>query len=104
MTIIPPYLHKGDTIGIICPSGFMPMDKVETCITVLKEWGYKVKIGSTVGNQYHYFSGTDEERLADLQSMTDTRVANKALTGSASAASGLAFLWAIASRAMSYKT
>ncbi len=71
MTIIPPYLHKGDTIGIICPSGFMPMDKVETCITVLKEWGYKVKIGSTVGNQYHYFSGTDEERLADLQIMMD---------------------------------
>ena len=71
MTKIPPYLRKGHTIGIICPSGYMAMDKVTTCINALKDWGYKVKIGSTVGNEYHYFSGTDEERLADLQAMID---------------------------------
>jgi muramoyltetrapeptide carboxypeptidase len=71
MTIIPPYLKKGDTIGIMCPAGFMPAEKAETCIKVLQEWGYKVKVGKTLGNQYHYFSATDQERLDELQEMLD---------------------------------
>ncbi|TDO28651.1 S66 peptidase family protein [Sediminibacterium goheungense] len=71
MTKIPPSLRKGDTIGIVCPSGFMPADKAATCIRVLSEWGYKVRIGKTLGNQFHYFSGTDKERKADLQQMLD---------------------------------
>ena len=71
MITIPPYLKKGDTIGIVCPAGFMPFEKAQTCINTLQQWGYKVKIGKTLGNQFHYFSGTDEERLQDLQQMLD---------------------------------
>ena len=71
MITVPPYLKQGDTIGIICPSGYMPLDKISTCIEQLKAWGYQVVIGKTPGNQYHYFSGTDEERLTDLQLMLD---------------------------------
>lgn len=67
----PSYLHKGDIIGIVCPSGYMPGKKAETCIRVLNEWGYRVKTGKTLGNQFHYFSGTDEERRNDLQLMLD---------------------------------
>lgn len=73
MAIIPPYLKKGDTIGIVCPAGFMPYDKVKTCIKVLQQWGYKVKVGNTPGNQHNYFSGSDEERLNDLQQMLDDK-------------------------------
>jgi len=69
--ITPNYLKNGDTIGIVCPSGYMPINKIEVCINTLQHWGYKVKLGSTVGNQYHYFSGTDEERLLDVQQMLD---------------------------------
>ena len=71
MTVIPPYLKKGDTIGVVCPAGFMPYEKAETCLQVLQEWGYEVKIGKTLGNQNNYFSGSDEERLNDLQAMLD---------------------------------
>ncbi|WP_207495406.1 S66 peptidase family protein [Aridibaculum aurantiacum] len=71
MAIIPPYLRKGDTIGILCPAGYMPLEKAATCIEVLQQWGYKVKVGKTVGQQHHYFAGTDEERLAELQQMLD---------------------------------
>lgn len=71
MSKIPDYLSKGDTIGIVCPSGFLQADKAATCIRVLKEWGYKVKVGKTLGNQFHYFAGTDEERRQDLQEMLD---------------------------------
>jgi len=59
MITIPPYLKKGDTIGIVCPSGFMPYENAVTCIQTLESWGYKVKVGSTLGSQFHYFSGTD---------------------------------------------
>ena len=69
----PPYLKKGDAIGIICPAGYMAMEKVAECIRVLQdEWGYKVKVGKTVGGESAtYFSGTDEERLNDFQQMLD---------------------------------
>jgi muramoyltetrapeptide carboxypeptidase len=79
MAIIPPYLSKGDTIGIVCPAGFMPAKKTETCIAVLQQWGYKVKVGKTLGSQYHYFSGTDEDRLNDLQDMLDDKSINAIL-------------------------
>ncbi len=71
MSRIPPYLKKGDTIGVVCPSGFMPVEKATACINVLQQWGYKVVVGKTLGSQFHYFSGTDEERLIDLQQMLD---------------------------------
>ncbi len=72
MITIPPYLQKGDTIGLVCPAGFMPLEKAEACIQTLHDWGYHVKVGATVGsNSENYFSGTDEERLNDFQEMLD---------------------------------
>ncbi len=72
MTIIPPYLQKGDTIGITCPAGYMPAEKAQTCIDTLHEWGYNVMVGKTLGsNSTNYFSGTDEERTDELQAMLD---------------------------------
>jgi muramoyltetrapeptide carboxypeptidase len=71
MITIPPYLKRENTIGILCPSGFMSYEKAQTSINVFQEWGYKIKTGSTLGSQYNYFSGTDEQRLNDLQQMLD---------------------------------
>ena len=76
MTILPPYLKPGDTIGILCPSGYMPAEKANTCIETLTDWGYKVIPGKTLGHQFNYFSGTDEERLEDLQQMMDNKHIN----------------------------
>ena len=73
MTIIPPYLQPGDTIGMVCPSGFMPKEKMQTCIDTLINWGYRILPGKTLGSQYNYFSGTDKERTDDLQSMMDNK-------------------------------
>ena len=72
MIATPPYLEKGDVIGIVCPSGFMPVEKASECIRVLnEEWGFRTKVGKTLGNEFNYFSGTDEERLNDFQQMLD---------------------------------
>ncbi|HQR92955.1 MAG: LD-carboxypeptidase [Bacteroidetes bacterium 24-39-8] len=72
MIKIPPYLKKGDTIALVCPAGFLSLEKARTCMDTLVTWGYKVKAGKTLGGvQQNYFSGTDAERLADLQAMMD---------------------------------
>lgn len=72
MIKIPPYLLKDDTIGLVCPAGYMTLENVQACINELQGWGYIVKTGKTIGgDSTTYFSGTDEERLADFQQMLD---------------------------------
>ena len=73
-SIIPPNLQKGDTIGLVCPAGYMPLEKMQTAIDTLQQWGFKVKPGKTLGgNSINYFSSSDEERLNDLQQMLDDK-------------------------------
>ncbi|ANI89129.1 LD-carboxypeptidase [Arachidicoccus ginsenosidimutans] len=79
--IIPPYLKKNDTVGIVCPSGFMDKTKALVCIETLQQWGFRVKIGKTLGHQFNYFSGTDEERIADIQSMINDEDVSAILCG-----------------------
>lgn len=82
MTKTPPYLKQGDTIGIVCPAGYMPFEKMQNCIATLKMWGYNVKLGDTTSSSSaNYFSGTDEQRLADLQQMLDDDDVHAVLCG-----------------------
>lgn len=69
--IVPPYLTAGSTVGITCPCSYVSEERVSHAITVLQQWGYTVKPGKTIGMRDIYFSGTDAERLADLQAMLD---------------------------------
>jgi muramoyltetrapeptide carboxypeptidase len=72
MIKFPPYLQKGDSIGIVAPAGFMPFEKMENCINTLQDWGYNVKLGATTQTtSENYFSASDQERLSDLQQMLD---------------------------------
>ena len=74
MITIPPYLKKGDTIGIVAPAGFMPLEKMQTSIDVLESWGYNIVLGTTTHSaSTNYFSGTDNERLDDLQRLLDDK-------------------------------
>jgi muramoyltetrapeptide carboxypeptidase len=68
---IPPYLKPGDTIGITCPAGFMTLEEIQPALTVMKSWGFNMRIGKTVGLRNFTFGGTDAERLSDLQQMLD---------------------------------
>jgi muramoyltetrapeptide carboxypeptidase len=69
--LVPPYLKKGDTIGITCPAGFITLKDIQPAVTKMQEWGYLVKLGDTVGKKDFTFGGTDEERRNDLQLMLD---------------------------------
>lgn len=67
---IPP-LSAGATVGITCPAGFVSQERVTYCVEVLQRWRFNVRLGATVGSEHFYFSGNDEARLQDLQSMLD---------------------------------
>lgn len=67
----PPYLKKGDLIGITCPSGHISLEECTPAIKKMEEWGFNVCIGNTVGATDFTFAGTDEERAKDFQYMID---------------------------------
>jgi muramoyltetrapeptide carboxypeptidase len=68
---IPPYLKKGDLIGITCSSSKMDQQAAEYAAGVISSWGYQVHMGITVGTSFHNFSAPDELRLEELQDMLD---------------------------------
>ena len=78
---IPAYLKEGDIIGITCPSGFITELDIQPAVTKLMEWGFRVKIGRTVGMKDFTFGGTDELRTEDLQEMLDDRDIDAILFG-----------------------
>ncbi len=73
--IRPPYLQRGDTVGIVAPAGKLPL-KTDTAKVRqrFESWGLHVKFGAHCADREQpYFAGTDEERAADLQAMIDDR-------------------------------
>jgi len=68
---VPPYLNQGDVIGITCPAGYITLEEIQPAVLQMESWGYKVKIGNTVGKRDCSFGGTDVERAADFQQMLD---------------------------------
>jgi muramoyltetrapeptide carboxypeptidase len=71
LPIIPAYLQAGDMIGITCPAGAITLKEIQPSIDLIESWGFRIKIGDTVGKKEFTFGGTDEERAKDLQQMMD---------------------------------
>lgn len=69
----PPYLHRGDTVGIVSPAGKLPLKTDTAKIRQrFESWGLHVKFGPHCADREQpYFAGTDKERAADLQAMID---------------------------------
>lgn len=70
--IQPEFLKPGDEVAIISPSFFIEREKVYEAAEILERWGLKVRLGQNVFNRNGTFAGNDDERLADLQAMTDS--------------------------------
>ena len=68
---IPPFLNKGDTIGITSPAGYITIEQVQPSILQMQNWGFNIKVGETIGKRDFTYGGTDDERLADFQKMLD---------------------------------
>lgn len=68
---LPPYLKKGDTIGILATARKVGSEPLEPAIKLLKSWGLHVVTGKTIGLDNHQLAGADWQRATDLQQMMD---------------------------------
>lgn len=59
-------LTRGDTVALIAPSGPVASEKHDLAVENLESLGLKVKPGRHWRGVSGFFSGTDEERLEDL--------------------------------------
>jgi muramoyltetrapeptide carboxypeptidase len=71
--IKPPFLKTGDEVAIISPSFSIEENKVIEALPLLESWGLKVRLGKNVFKKHGQFAGSDEERLSDLQEMTNDK-------------------------------
>jgi muramoyltetrapeptide carboxypeptidase len=69
--IQPAYIKEGDIAGIVAPAGIVHPEDIEPAIDILKAWGLQVAKGKYIYERYHFFAGTDEQRLEDLQAVLD---------------------------------
>ncbi len=63
----PAYLTTGDTVALISPAYYTPMENVEATANVLRSWGLVPVIGPNVGKVVDgKYAGTVDERASDI--------------------------------------
>ncbi|UQZ90106.1 hypothetical protein C4J81_13200 [Deltaproteobacteria bacterium Smac51] len=65
----PTALKPGDTVGLFAPSHQFNRQEVERGAALLRSWGFEVKVPPHIFKKHKYFAGTDEDRLAVLDSL-----------------------------------
>ncbi len=69
--MLPPFLQKGDTIGICAPARKVSKEELITGINWLKSKGFKILEAENLYSEYNQFSGNDSQRASDFQSLLD---------------------------------
>jgi muramoyltetrapeptide carboxypeptidase len=69
MMIKPPALRRGDTIGVVAPSGVIIPHELESGVKRLEGLGFHVKLGKYVRDVFRTMAGKDRERADDLLQM-----------------------------------
>ena len=69
--IIPKKLEAGDKIGVISTARKITIEELSPAIKTIESWGLKVVFGINLFKEEDQFSGTVEQRTADMQSMID---------------------------------
>jgi muramoyltetrapeptide carboxypeptidase len=59
-------LRDGDLIALVAPSGAVSEDEVAAAVRTVEEWGLRARAGRHALGRHSFHSGTDAERLADL--------------------------------------
>ena len=71
--ITPRYLQPGDKIAIVATARKVLPSEMETAIQTFRAWGLQVVTGPHLFGANNQYSGTDDERAADLQMMLNDR-------------------------------
>ena len=69
--IKPPFLKKGDRIGIVSPAKSIKPGQVKAAVRVMQRWGLVPVFGRHIYSTHHQFAGTDAERAEDIQEFLD---------------------------------
>ena len=67
--IIPKRINIGDKIGIISTARKISLKELNPAIEIFESWGLEVILGKFLFEENNQFSGTIEQRAADLQRM-----------------------------------
>lgn len=67
---VPPFLEKGDKIGIVAPASHLGMD-LSAAVEIFNSWGLEVVLGKSTSAEWHQFAGDDHLRTADFQLFLD---------------------------------
>lgn len=67
-TLYPRALRAGDAVALVSPAGPVVASKIEAAVQVLEGWGLKPRVYPHALGKHSFYAGTDEERLADLNS------------------------------------
>ena len=59
-------LRTGDLVALVAPSGAVSEDEVAAAVRTVEEWGLRARVGRHALGRHSFHSGTDAERLADL--------------------------------------
>ena len=60
-------LYKGDTIGMIAPSGPSPdMGRIEKAVKAIQTMGFHVSVGPSCYEKWGYLAGSDDIRAEDI--------------------------------------
>lgn len=68
---VPPYLKKGDKIGIFASARKVSIEEIQFAIEMLTSWELEVILSKNLFASDNQYSGTDEQRTLDFQSMLD---------------------------------
>lgn len=71
MTIIPPYLHIGDKVGIAAPARSIAPSALAPTISLLQSWGLEVVVPQELFAIHHQWAGDDETRARVMQRLLD---------------------------------
>lgn len=69
----PPHLSPGDKVAILSPAGKVDRLVVERGAELLRQQGFKVRIGRHAFDETGVFAGTDSDRAADMQKALDDK-------------------------------
>lgn len=69
--IIPPYLHEGDKVVILSPSGKIDKSFLKGAVKRLASWGLQPVLSRHAGSSNGVYAGTVSQRLEDLQEAMD---------------------------------
>ncbi len=72
----PPFISPGSVIRIVSPAGKVEETHLQPLAQWLKAGGYNVERGKYVSGSHFQYSGTDGERLSDLQDALDDPAVN----------------------------